>query len=90
LKPNIPIRRLVLELSVTCSNELCNEVIRKCEMEKHMLKCKFTLIPCENNPHLCEPVIRRDYAAHVNELCPYRTVFCLLLCGKKMALNMID
>ena len=39
LKPNIPIRRLVMELSIPCTNDQCSVVVRKCDLEKHLDTC---------------------------------------------------
>lgn len=80
LKPNIPIRRLVLELSIKCPNELCDKVIRRCDIEKHNTVCSFLQIECPNNP-FCGHIIRRDLAHHCEYICAYRTVSCLLNCG---------
>lgn len=89
LKPNIPIRRLVMELSIACTNEQCSEIVRKCDIEKHLQKCAHTLIPCSNNP-FCGSILRKDHERHTTELCHFREVSCLLLCGARLPLNEID
>ena len=33
---------------------------------------------------------RKDLHKHVNELCPYREVLCLLNCGQRLPLNELD
>jgi TNF receptor-associated factor 4 len=86
LKPNIPIRRLVLELSVPCQNDNCDEIIRKGEIEKHNKICNFTPLPCPHNTDdtgdgPCGWILRRDLSKHTNEECSFRMVECLLLCG---------
>ena len=72
LKPNIPIRRLVMELSVPCPNDSCDDIIRKGEMEKHTKVCPFTLLPCPHNmgeellgDGPCGLILRRDIEKHV-------------------------
>mmetsp|Transcript_43853 Transcript_43853/g.58129 ORF Transcript_43853/g.58129 Transcript_43853/m.58129 type:complete len:125 (+) Transcript_43853:190-564(+) len=42
LKPNIPIRRLVLELSMKCPNQECNRKVKRCDLERHLEICEFT------------------------------------------------
>jgi hypothetical protein len=64
LTPNIPIRRLVSELSIECSNNMCEIVIKKCDMSKHLADCVFTQVECPNNPQLCGRIIRRDLERH--------------------------
>jgi hypothetical protein len=52
LKPNIPIRRLVLELSVPCPNNQCDNIIRKGEIDKHVKVCPYTYLACPNNQEI--------------------------------------
>ena len=86
LKPNIPIRRLVQELSVNCINASCEGVIRKGEIDKHLKVCLYTPITCPNN-ELCGTIIRKELESHKNEVCPYRIVECFLKCGLMLPLN---
>ena len=81
LKPNIPIRRLVLELSITCPNENCDTVVRRCDMDRHVAECEWTLIECPNNAEQCGFIVRKDLKHHITETCEYRLVDCLLNCG---------
>jgi TNF receptor-associated factor 4 len=91
LKPNIPIRRLVMELSVPCPNDDCDKIIRKGEQEKHLKECNFTPVVCPNNEgHVCGLILRRDIERHKNEECPFRIVECLLRCGVMLPLNDMD
>jgi hypothetical protein len=89
LKPNIPIRRLVLELSIKCPNEFCEQIIRRCDIGIHNQVCQFLPIICPNNP-FCGQIIRRDLKHHCEIICVYRTVQCLLNCGQSMQLNRMD
>lgn len=96
LKPNIPIRRLVLELSVPCPNDQCDSIIKKGEIEKHIKACLYTLLECPNNndPNghsgSCGKILRRDLEHHKTEVCPYRIVECLLKCGLMLPLNYME
>jgi hypothetical protein len=72
LKPNIPIRRLVMELSVPCPNDICDVIIRKGEIEKHTKVCAFTLLPCPHNNGVellgdgpCGLILRKDLDRHI-------------------------
>jgi hypothetical protein len=58
-------------------------------MDKHELTCEYQLVPCTNNGFCCS-VLRKDLSKHVNELCPFRQVSCLLLCGVRLPLNEVD
>jgi hypothetical protein len=92
LKPNIPIRRLVLELSIPCPNDNCDIIVRKGEMDRHVKLCPFTLLDCPNyNDHngeaSCGKILRREMEKHMNEECPFRIVECLLKCGLMLPLN---
>jgi len=88
LKPNIPIRRLVLELSIACPNEMCDTIIRKGEIDKHLKVCPYTLISCpNNNADSCGKILRKNLERHKNEECPFRIVECLLKCGLMLPLN---
>ena len=88
LKPNIPIRRLVLELSISCPNEYCDDIVRKGEVEKHTKACPYTPVPCPNNDgDACGRILRKDFERHKNEECPFRIVECLLKCEVMLPLN---
>jgi hypothetical protein len=88
LKPNIPIRRLVLELSISCPNEHCDNIIRKGEIEKHLKLCPYTPVSCPNqDADACGKILRKDLEKHKNEDCPFRIVSCLLRCGVTLPLN---
>lgn len=98
LKPNIPIRRLVLELSVSCPNDDCDQIVRKGEIDKHLKVCLFTPLSCPNNDidsdddfeGPCGMILRRDFDNHINEECPFRIVECLLKCGLTLRLNQME
>ena len=78
-----------MELSVSCTNDQCSEVVRKCDIEKHLQNCDYTQISCPNNA-FCGSIMRKDLDKHVSELCHFREVACLLLCGARLPLNEID
>lgn len=73
-------------MSINCYNEDCSEVIRKGDMDKHLKICKFTPIMCPNN-QMCGLILRKDAERHIMEVCPYRVVECLLMCGLILPLN---
>ena len=80
LRPNIPIRRLVLELSVACPNQPCGQKVKRCDLERHLETCEYSLVECPNN-QVCGEIIRKDLEKHTTYECHYRQVSCLLQCG---------
>lgn len=84
--PNVPIRRLVNELSIRCINEKCSKVIKKGDLLKHLNKCDYQLINCPNSDSwgLIE---RKDIKMHQREKCPFRVVSCKLRCGISLPFN---
>jgi TRAF-type zinc finger len=78
-----------MELSVICTNDNCNDVVRRCDIDKHIQKCPLTLVACQNNP-FCGSILRKDHDKHINESCHFREVSCLLLCGARLPLNEVD
>lgn len=89
LRPNIPIRRLVNELSITCPNEGCVQITKIAEIEKHIMDCGYTMVTCPISD-LCGEVIRKTLQEHQMHECPYRIVDCILQCGLLIALNAMD
>jgi hypothetical protein len=78
-----------MELSIKCPNELCEQIIKRCDISMHNQVCPFLPIDCPNNP-FCGQIIRRDLKQHCEVICVYRTVQCLLNCGQKMTLSRMD
>ena len=89
LKPNIPIRRLVMELSVQCPNTQCNKKIKRCDQERHLEICEYTPVECPNSQS-CGQILRKDLETHMHEKCAFRQVDCLLNCGARLVLNQMD
>ena len=90
LKPNIPIRRLVLELNINCPNNECKSIVRRCDQERHISDCDFTPVACPNNVEQCGLIKRKNLETHVSEICAYRLVDCLLNCGGQLVQNDMD
>ena len=82
--PNIPIKRLIQELSVKCRHPQCNKVIKKGYQKKHELNCKNALVPCTHSQY-CAKILRKDLKDHLDSKCEYRPVRCNLNCGERMA-----
>jgi len=38
-----------MELSISCPNDYCDDIVRKGEIEKHLKVCNFTPLACPNN-----------------------------------------
>ena len=81
--PNIPIKRLVQELSVKCRHQLCNKIVKKGYQKKHELNCKMALVRCSHSES-CGEVMKKDLKEHLQEKCEYRPVSCELSCGTVM------
>ena len=80
LVPNIPIRRLVNELSIRCINEKCNKVIKKADLMKHLETCEYQRVNCSNS-ETCGLIERQHLKTHETEKWPFRMVTCKLRCG---------
>ncbi|CAI2385919.1 unnamed protein product [Moneuplotes crassus] len=89
LIPNIPIRRLVNELSIKCINIECHQVFKKGDLQKHLKICKYQLVSCPNSSE-CELIIRKNLRTHEIEQCPFRIVPCRLRCGVLLPLNTME
>lgn len=89
LKPNIPIRRLILELQIKCPNQNCKKNIKRCDLDRHMEACQFTVLECPNN-NQCGHIMRQNLERHASEECLFRQVACLLNCGVDLVLNEMD
>jgi hypothetical protein len=81
LRQNIPIQRLVSELSSECPNDNCFEVLKIGDIQKHLSECEFTLIKCPISLN-CGEITRKNMEEHSKNECPYRIVKCILNCGK--------
>ena len=81
--PNIPMKRLVQELSVRCRHPLCDKIVRKAFLLTHESLCENGLVRCGHS-EACGQVLRKDLQVHLVELCPHRPVHCLLHCGSVM------
>lgn len=89
LRPNIPIRRLVHELSINCPNEDCGQISKIGDIDKHLSRCKYTPVPCPNSGE-CGKILRKNLDEHKLNECPFRIVNCLLECGLMLPLNDMD
>lgn len=89
LLPNIPIRRLVNELSIRCINQKCTKVIKKGELLKHLAKCEFQLVNCSNSD-ACGLMERRSLKKHEAEKCLFRIIPCRLRCGIMLPFNTME
>ena len=78
--PNIPIKRLIQELSVKCRHSLCDKIVKKGFLNKHEALCEMALMKCCHSS-TCGEIVRKDIKTHLNELCPYRPTKCTLECG---------
>jgi len=88
-KPNIPIRRMILELEVPCSNKGCDDVFLNQAKSKHNEVCPYALVVCPNS-RKCKKILRKDFDKHTTEECPFRLVDCLLECGERVKLFELD
>lgn len=89
LRPNIPIQRLVAELSTSCPNEQCGKRIRIGDLNRHLAECEFSVVDCPVSAE-CGPIPRKFLDLHVEHECPYRMVSCDLHCGLRLPLNQVD
>jgi len=63
LRPNVPIRRLVNELSIHCPNERCKRTVKISDMDKHMNECDYSLVPCPISD-ACGEIERKSLPVH--------------------------
>mmetsp|Transcript_24174 Transcript_24174/g.37168 ORF Transcript_24174/g.37168 Transcript_24174/m.37168 type:complete len:311 (+) Transcript_24174:3485-4417(+) len=89
LHPNIPIRRLVNDLSVTCSNEGCSKVVKIGDIDRHLEACKYTLVDCPNSSE-CGLIPRKNLEDHKANECAFRLVNCIMDCGVSLPLIQVD
>lgn len=82
--PNIPIRRLVEELSVRCKHSGCNKTVQNIRLKDHETVCGYALLPCIFSS-CCGLIARNDLASHLDVDCKYRPIICSLDCGSKLA-----
>lgn len=82
--PNIPIKRLIQELSVKCRHPLCDKIVRKAFLVKHESICENALVKCSYSEY-CEEIIRKDLDNHLTQFCPFRPIHCLLGCPAVLA-----
>lgn len=86
LTPNIPMRRLINEIVIKCTNEQCEVQCTKANMEKHLESCLYQAVSCPNSPS-CKNLIRKDLDEHINNECEFRIIDCILMCGTRIMLN---
>ena len=79
--PNVPIRRLMDELSLHCPYKLCTAIVKRPRIKDHEAVCEFAPLKCEYGGDLCGEILRKDWSHHISEECSYRPVSCPLDCG---------
>jgi hypothetical protein len=80
LRPNIPIRRLVHELSINCPNKDCSKISKIGDIDKHLGVCEYTPVSCPNSER-CGKILRKNLNNHKTNDCLFRIIGCLLNCG---------
>jgi hypothetical protein len=86
LAPNIPMRRLINEIVISCKNEGCEVQCTKANLTKHNAICEFEVVECPNSP-TCKHLLRRNLNEHVTNECEHRIIDCILMCQTKIMIN---
>lgn len=55
-------------------------------MDKHLEVCLYQKVPCPNNPE-CPMVLRLNLEHHMENVCEFRIVDCVLNCGTQIRLR---
>ena len=89
-QPNVPIRRLMNELSVACPYQDCTCVIKKPALKVHVATCDYAPLKCDFGGDLCGDILRKDLSTHLLETCNYRPVSCPLDCGAVLEVCVVE
>lgn len=89
IAPNVPIRRLVNELSIRWINEKWIKIIKRGDLIKHLAIWEYHFVNCKNSESwgLYE---RRDIKEHERGKWAFRIVPCKLRWGVLLPFNQMD
>ena len=75
LKPNHNVRQFTSNLKVECENDGCFEKPTRSNLEAHLEKCPFSLVPCTSDG--CEQKVKRvDLNQHLIATCDFVESAC--------------
>lgn len=82
---NIPIRRLVDDLTIPCPNvaQGCESMVVRSRLEPHRAECGYERVSC-CHAQCSKQMLRKDLRRHVRAECEYRVVGCPKGCGARL------